>query len=271
MLYRAAVLARRAAEKLESLLLNMEGGEGVGDNGNVDVAHPRNKMTDAIALTDVFGHNEDEYEVLIRLRSDALPRGGEALRLTKLRDQGRGEKEEKKKKSMCVRRDQAVAGAAAAPEKVVYAPRMSGEEAKLCRAVLKGIPHRVVESRGASAVRKELLVDFDPLPIYVSALEQRFEGVAVVCADYYGGSVVGLKLQGPALAAGALQPERAHALCPVGPAGGQTGSGGGELMVCADIAAIAADAAALGPGLVESVEYKKSLAANDEDQRARTL
>lgn len=92
---------------------------------------------------------------------------------------------------------------------------------------------------------------FDPVPLYVSLLEDRFASVAVVCADYLGGYAIGLKLRGPALTPGALRVEAAHALCPLSP-----GVQHGDLLVCGDVAAMAADAAALGPGLVESVEYK---------------
>jgi len=95
MLHRAAVLARKAAAVLESLLA----GEGDED----------------AAMAAVFAHDESEYEVLIRLRPDALPRSGEALKV-----------KAKKRK--------------AAGEREVLEPQLSAAEAKLCRAVLKGIP-----------------------------------------------------------------------------------------------------------------------------------
>lgn len=62
----------------------------------------------------------------------------------------------------------------------------------LCTAIL--------EARGPKAVRKELLVGFDPLPIYVALLEQRFSDLAVFCADFVGGDLVGVKWRPAAVA-----------------------------------------------------------------------
>lgn len=215
MLHRAAVLARRAAEHLEAGLCGSSSTDAVPD--------------DAVAakvLQQVFSHDDNEYEVIVRLRSDALPYRDEALQGVK------GKK------------------ASSSSGWKEMAPEMSLEESKRSRAVLKGIPRSVLATRGATAVQKELLVGFDPVPLYVSLLEERFGGVAVVCADYVGGSAVGLKMRGPAMQPGPLRPEGAHASQPLKLNGVE------GLVVGPDLAAVAADALALGAGLVEKVQYK---------------
>ena len=222
MLHRAAVLARRAAEDIEAGLC---GGNTSSTRTAADDVAVVGKV-----LETVFSHDESEYEVVIRLRSDALPNRDEAIQGINKGKKVSGDK----------------------PRWKEMAPEISPEIAKRSRAVLKGIPRSVLVSRGAFAVRRELLVGFDPLPLYVSLLEERFGGVAVICADYVGGSAVGLKLRGPALQNGPLRPEAAHATQPVG-----VGEDG--LILGPDFVAIAADAMALGAGLVEKVQYKNSI------------
>ena len=56
------------------------------------------------------------------------------------------------------------------------------------------------------------MVGFDPLPLFLEALEQRFGFLAVFCADYIGGSVVGVKWRASAFVPGPLKPEHAYAL-----------------------------------------------------------
>ena len=67
---------------------------------------------------------------------------------------------------------------------------------KQSRAVVSGIPISVVNKRGASAVRKELLIGFQPLNTYIDQLEDRFGSVAVFCgadcSNGGGGDVVGV-------------------------------------------------------------------------------
>lgn len=87
---------------------------------------------------------------------------------------------------------------------------------------------------------------FDPVPLYIDLLEQRLGSVAVFCADYVGGAVVGVKWRRAAFAPAPLRPETAHAMAPA--------ARGPPLEGAPDVEAILADAAALGAGLVESVE-----------------
>jgi U3 small nucleolar RNA-associated protein 22 len=220
-LHRAAVLARRAVNTLEEILL---------------VENKKAPSADSTAgvLESIFLHDECDYEVVIRLRADALPKNEMAL-------------SRKNKKSTT-----------SASEWHIVEPEDSPEESKKSRAVLKGIPKSVVEARGAAAVRKELLIGFDPVPLYVSLLEDRFGAVAVPCADYLGGTSVGLKLRGPALQPGGLRPEAAHATKPM-EKGVFPKDFDDSLIVVPDLAAVAADCLVLGKGLVERVEFRKDL------------
>lgn len=117
-------------------------------------------------------------------------------------------------------------------------------------------------------------MDFDPVPLLVEELEQRFAPLAVFCADYVGGgAAVGVKWRAAAFAPGPLQPERAYMLRPLGPAAvegegraakrakrsGAAAEAAGEhpavVGQCVpDVQAVLADIMALGAGLVESVE-----------------
>lgn len=135
-------------------------------------------------------------------------------------------------------------------------------------------------SRSHHALRRELLVGFDPLPRFTAALQARLGEAAVACADHVGGCLVALKWRGAALAPAPLRPEAAHLVCPAGSAeaaaakelaargqrAGQPGptadgeageEGRGRLSAAAvvpDVAAVLSDVLQLGRGLVEGVE-----------------
>lgn len=74
----------------------------------------------------------------------------------------------------------------------------------------------VLQARGHHAVRRELLVGFDPLPPFTRLVQQRLGDLAVACADWVGGGVVALKWRPAAFAPAPLQPESAHLVCPAG-------------------------------------------------------
>lgn len=129
----------------------------------------------------------------------------------------------------------------------------------------------MVATRGAAAVRRELLVGFDPVPLLASLLEQRLPGLAHVCADYTGGvPLLALKWRPAARRPGLVRPEAAPALRPVASvseedsalAGGRRGRSGaaeggcdsGPLLVELDVAAALADIGMLGAGLVDVVQ-----------------
>lgn len=129
-------------------------------------------------------------------------------------------------------------------------------------------------------MRRQLLVGFDPLPLYTRLLQRRLGDLAVVCADWVGGRQVALKWRPPALAPAPLRPEVAHLCCPAGtpeaapaeelaaqrrgaaPAAGQQEQQGGEdeglsaAAVVPDLVGVLADALQLCEGLVASAHLQ---------------
>lgn len=137
----------------------------------------------------------------------------------------------------------------------------------------------MLAARGHHAVRRELLVGFDPLPLYTQLLQRRLGHLAVACADYVGGGVVALKWRAAAFAAAPLRPEEAHLVCPTGSAeagpaeelagrwqaaSGEAGTANGRsphgepsaAAVVPDVVGVLRDALSLGAGLVESVQLQ---------------
>ena len=51
----------------------------------------------------------------------------------------------------------------------------------------------VAERRGAAGMAAELLVGANPVAALVAALEARFSGVAMLCADAFGGALLGVR------------------------------------------------------------------------------
>jgi U3 small nucleolar RNA-associated protein 22 len=129
MLHRIAVLAARSAAALEAHLLGgaAAAGPGGGSSGASPTADPSQAGPSAAAAA-VFAPDLSEYDVLLRLRPDALPNAANRLRL------GGGER----------------GGARAARPPLGPALRAVGEQlaaeaaaaagCKLSRAILKGIP-----------------------------------------------------------------------------------------------------------------------------------
>jgi U3 small nucleolar RNA-associated protein 22 len=247
MLHRIVVLARKAAAVLETRLLSgFVAAPQTTEKPTTTSFHQTRHALSANRtdvgidegvdlMEEVFVHDDSDYEVIIRLRADAIPHGDLAIKPST------PHRSSKSKSSLKVR------------TKILPRDDDAPESAKLSRAVLKGIPRSVLKSRGSSAVRKELLVAFEPVSLFVDLLEQRFADVAVVCADYVGGDAVGLKLKGPMLRLGPVKAETAHAQKPSGAA---TTRGDTALIVCPDIEAMAADALSLGIGLAECAEIK---------------
>lgn len=150
MLHRVAVLAQRSAEGLERLLvegvLGPDGEGAAATHGRkrkrqAQRAKPQRRITTTAVLEAVgqaamarlFGRDEREYDVLLRLRHKALPyahrgsllpgeggaaAGGDAAGGTAAAAQGQGGQE------------------APAPQLV-----LSAGSTKLCRSILTGIPH----------------------------------------------------------------------------------------------------------------------------------
>lgn len=218
-LHRAVVLARRACRVIQSMMVT-ESLNGAMKPSSVPPLSPKSLMEA------VFAHEETEYDVLIHLRKDSLPRFNQV--------KSARSKETSKSNSVWT---------------IVQTPEEPKDVAKKTRAVLSGIPIQVVKSRGGAHVRKELLIGFEPVEIYVDRLKQRFSSIGVVCADYCGGSKVGIKLFGDIVTPGQVRPEVAHVLKP-------KKSNKGSFLTAIDLENIAEDAINLGPGLVEFVEYR---------------
>lgn len=215
MLHRISILAKKAAKSLEKYISH--------ENKEIEVS----KSSENQVLDELFNHDARDYEVLIRLRDDALHNQEFRLPLD-LKESGNSN------------RTTTITQSTIFPNE---------EGTKSARAVLSGIPKKILESRGSATLAKEVLVGFDPIPLYCSLLEKRFENIGVICADYVGGESVGIKLRGDMLRSGPLRPESAHARQPIGR------SESGELIVATNLEAIASDALFLGLGLVKNVQF----------------
>lgn len=54
-------------------------------------------------------------------------------------------------------------------------------------------PAEVVRERGAKRLRRELLVGFDPVPLFVALLERHFGHLAALFYDGCGGRAIGIR------------------------------------------------------------------------------
>ncbi|GAB4820593.1 hypothetical protein N2152v2_007639 [Parachlorella kessleri] len=322
MLHRTVVLARRSADALERLLQGGCGGDpagqpvpapaaaaaavhpgakakqqkkqrrqaqGGGDDRGAAAAGAAAGAASEAALAQLFGQDLGEFDALIHLRQEALPRAGRGAALPGLQQsKGPAAATAAPPAAAAAGNGPSAAAAGAGPVMVVRAA-----VDKHSRAILSGVPQSIVQARGAQAVRRELLVGFDPLPLFLEALEQRFGFLAVFCADYVGGSVIGVKWRASAFVPGPLKPEHAYALralsLPAGAAelqqaggaagmkapgsksrdaapaangaaanGSSRGAAGSHPLVVRDtspdVAAIVDDIIAMGAGLVAAVE-----------------
>lgn len=261
-LHRIVVLAQRSAAALEQLLL---GSSGVGGAAGTGEAAAR-----AAAVGTAFSRDLSEYDVLIQLRQDALPSAGNDLRL------GKAATAAASSSSTAAARQQLGPALQAANEQLAAQVAAQTVIGKHSRAILKGIPQSILQARGHHAVRRELLVGFDPLPPFTEQLARRLGDLAVCCADYIGGSMVALKWRPAAFAPASLRPEQAHLACPAGSAeaapaqelaarrqgsaapNGKQQEGGGlsAAAVVPDVVGVLTDALQLGAGLVESIHLQ---------------
>lgn len=85
---------------------------------------------------------------------------------------------------------------------------------RCARAVLSSIPSDVVSSRSPAKLKRELLVGFDPVSIFVSLLERRFGHLATFFWDGYGGRVIAIKWHRSALQPALFNPTEAHCVKP---------------------------------------------------------
>lgn len=171
----------------------------------------------------VFSHSMKDYDILVHLKKESLPfnqnkshfhKDGEILNRSIMR-------------------------AAVQPE-----------EAKYCMAVLSGIPRSLIKQRGVKAIKKDLLIEFDPVHLFIHILEKQYDEVVIVCADMQGGGTIGLKIRPKFLKPVPFTP---HLPCSIfKPSGFDHGN---VFSVILNHEILAQDILNLGAGLVQSVEY----------------
>ena len=167
----------------------------------------------------VFSHPMKDYEVLVRLRKDALDNTINRNRFSSEADAG---------------------------ERVSIKATLLPEESKYCRAVLSGIPRALVESKGPKAIRKDLLIGFNAIEIFTSLLEEKYGSVAITCVDILGGDTIGLKIKPKFLVPHEYNPDYS---CPIfAPIDIR------ENKVAINFEAFAQDILDIGAGLVDSVD-----------------
>jgi len=270
-MYRAAVLARRSAEALEHMILE---DTNVGGGGGNDCT-ANSVYNTAIIKSVIFSSDLGDYDVIIKIRKDAVTHPDRSLLSSDIPNTMGGG---------------STSSTSSGGGGALVASSLSSSSVKQNRAVVSGIPISVVNKRGASAVRKELLIGFQPLNIYMDQLEERFGSVAVFCgADCSGGGggdVVGVKWKSSSSRYNnnnndnnnngeemhhhqqyhAFQPEMAHLVKPVSfnnddHGGGGKGdggkkkkkSGGGVNMVVVDVDGIIGEMGEMGAGMVEGI------------------
>ena len=114
----------------------------------------------------------------------------------------------------------------------------------------------LLHQRGEKAIKKELLVAFDPVEIFCLILEDRYSSIALVCRDTVGSQFIGLKLKPKMMAPRLFDPD---ANCSVmSPCLDRN-----DILVHVDLAALAQDILEIGAGLVASVNIlaEKSISA----------
>lgn len=87
---------------------------------------------------------------------------------------------------------------------------------------------------------------FEPVPLFVQQLEAQFGHLATFCADYYGGSIIGVKWRAAAFLPAPLRVSTAHTALELG----LTAASGAGLSV-PNLPQVLAEVAALGAGLVD--------------------
>ena len=167
----------------------------------------------------VFGHSLKDYDVVIHLRQDALQN--------------------------LVNQNQYDNSVDSVVDFVEVMADLGADELKHCKAILSGIPRSLLQQKGARAIRKDLLIGFDPVLMFAKVLTGKYGQIAVVCLDVLCGEKIGLKVK-PKF----LRPIEYHAdygssvFAPVP---------GNKVVV--DLHALAQDIIDLGPGLVDHVQF----------------
>lgn len=248
----AAALAARCAAQLAELLASGRGmapagGEqqGGGGGGGASSAGEDDSVWMRLFVTPLA-----EMDVLLLLRKEALPTADRALpaaaaalakHVSRLR---RGSSSHKRRRA-----DEA---SAALQQRQLKGSGSTGVAApKQARAVLRGFPQQVVDSTPAAQLASELLVGFDPLPLFLAALEERFGHLATFCADAHGLPAVGVRWRAEAFLPAPLAASTAHATLELSLSCARGSSAAG--LVVPNVAQAVAEMGQLGVGLVEEV------------------
>ncbi len=174
----------------------------------------------------VFSHSMKDYEVRIHFKKESLPYTyGSDL-------------------AFCFKNTEN-------PNVVVHRAKIPNEEAKHCMAVLSGIPRPMVEKRGIKAIKKDLLIGFNPVKIFVDSLEEKYKDIAVVCTDIEGGCNIGLKIRPKLMKTAAFTP--GPSCCILKPCKIQDDD---ILAITLNFESLAQDILSMGAGLVDTIEYE---------------
>ena len=167
----------------------------------------------------IFGHSLKDYDVVIHLKREALQN--------------------------LVNQNQYDNNVDSGTDLVEVKADLGEDELKHCKAILSGIPRSLLHQKGAKAIKKDLLIGFDPVTMFAKVLTEIYGQIAVVCLDVLCGDKIGVKVK-PKF----LQPIEYHADygCSVfAPVPGNK--------VVVDLNALAQDIIDLGPGLVDRVQF----------------
>ena len=110
----------------------------------------------------------------------------------------------------------------------------------------------LLQKKGPGKLRKELLIGFDPVSLFLHQLQERFQGYASFCVDGIGGHVIGIKWSAKAREAAPFNVKTAHML---EPAEAENHGSAPQVQACTlSVSAVLTDIKALGAGLVRHVE-----------------
>lgn len=258
-LHRTALLARAAARSLQRLV------EGVPSAGAAAAAAA--VTAPPAQWLSLFCTPLHDFDALVVLRPEALPLAVQALPAMTaqleglLAAAGCGGKKRKKGGANTAA---AAAAAAAAPlppppphvltQLVVSA---EGPPPKRCRAILRAFPDSVVATQGLAKLRRELLVGFDPLALFLRKCAERFGHLGTFCADAHGGRVVAVKWDPAAFAPAPLQVATAHTSLPCQFTAGAGGAASLQqqqaVMAVPNVVQVLHEMAAIGEGLTAQV------------------
>ena len=215
-LFRASALARKAIKAIVSGL-NSDYDEHNGMPGPLSPMSSR-----------VFGHSMSDYDIVVDLKASALVGDRtEADGIVANKDH----------------RLDASAEASGAP---------GATDSKYCQAVLSGIPKSLVQQRGTK-IKRELLVGFDPMPVFCELLRDRYQHVAIVCANILDGKTIGIKIKPRFCRPEGVAFDADFGCSVFRPVSGLPDGCGDTVVVCKE--AFAHDILHLGSGIVESVHY----------------